>query len=97
MSLFNVLTRDHMEPVFIAMTELLKSPQPDCKTTQEKEIDPDEDSWSGSVNLSKNDKLKVCTAHITSDGYGSLLAFSLMNRSPHASILYCTHFPLSSR
>jgi len=59
MSLFNVLTRDHMEPVFIAMTELLKSPQPDCKTTQEKEIDPDEDSWSGSVNLSKNDKLKV--------------------------------------
>lgn len=57
MSLFNLLGREHMEQVFMAMSEMLKQ-SPD-KIVAETDPTKIKDSWSGYVALARNLELKV--------------------------------------
>jgi hypothetical protein len=57
MSLFNILSREHMEAVFMAMSEMLRQ-APD-KMMEDSEEMKAKDFWSGIVCLARNMSTKV--------------------------------------
>ncbi len=64
-SLFNLLSREHMEDVFLAMSEMLRvAPE---KPTEEREEIKAKDYWSGVVCLAKNMDVKVRERSILSN------------------------------
>jgi PAS domain-containing protein len=62
MSLFNIIRREHMERVFVAMSDMLKVPFPDTPETGAVPLtreDADADVWSGVVALVRKEGVKV--------------------------------------
>lgn len=58
MSLFNLLSRDHMEGVFLAMSQMLKKAPKNAKPN------PGEDCWAGDVCLGRLPDTKVCSRFV---------------------------------
>jgi PAS domain-containing protein len=58
MSLFNLLSREHMEAVFLAMSEILRQ-TPGTLVKDKREGKKGKDYWSGDVFLSRNMEVKV--------------------------------------
>jgi len=60
-SLFNLLSRNHMEEVFVSLSEMLKHP---AKGEIETGSVSKADYWTGNVRLSRNSHIEVC--HVVS-------------------------------
>jgi PAS domain-containing protein len=62
LSLFNLLSRDHMEGVFLAMSEMLKKPKNDVAKPV-----PGDDLWFGDVFLGRYPEIKVRVIFLRQD------------------------------
>jgi PAS domain-containing protein len=80
LSLFNILSRDCMEHVFLALSKVLKHPDDKDK---ESEMEPPADYWTGIVRLNRNPDNEVCS-----------LCFHTMHFIPHSDQRqwYCLTF-----
>jgi len=58
LSLFNLLNRDCMEKVFLALSSILKHPPDECYDTESES--GMRDVWSGNVRLNQNKETEVC-------------------------------------
>ena len=62
-SLFNLLSRENMEQVFVSLSEMLKQPPKEESGTN---MVSNNDYWSGNVRLSRNTHIEVRSCHLSS-------------------------------
>jgi PAS domain-containing protein len=90
-SLFNLLSRNNMEEVFMSLSEMLKHPPKYSPKDQNGKRSPSKaDYWSGNVRLSRNTHLKV--SHRFSHLYilrTFFLHIIIQTNLTHSSFLFC--------
>ena len=76
LSLFNLLSRECMEGVFLALSAMLKRPSKDAPQLEHK-ADP-KDFWTGNVRLNRNTEIEVCFARAVLEVHAGWSFFSLV-------------------
>jgi hypothetical protein len=82
MSLFNIITREHMERVFLAMSQMLRVPFLEGpETLVPPDVPDDSDAWSGVVTLVRKEGVKVRNRHTCSSVPTTRLAGTALTAS----------------
>lgn len=88
-SLFNLLSRDNMEQVFVSLSEMLKQPRKEESGTN---MVSNNDYWSGNVRLSRNTHIEVRSYHLSSGLHNHASSIFYLSKSNSLALFVFYYF-----